>query len=445
MEAFHKTPRQSLQPGHGAKPDFRPCFENEQAMNGSEPMGVAAGVIIVGAGQAGLSAAMELRKRGFADPITLIGDEAHPPYQRPPLSKSYLSGETPRDRLWLKPDAFYQSADITLQLGRRVVALDRAGSSVVLDDGGRLQFDHLILAAGGSARRPPLPGADQPSIPVLRTMEDADQLAARLQGAESLIILGAGYIGLEVAASARKRGLSVTVLEASERPLARTASTVLSSWFGGLHRGRGVDLRVNTPAVRIIVEKSASGVELADGEIVTADRVMLATGLKPNTELAEAAGLACDDGVLVDAQARTEDERIFAVGDLSRLPLKRYGRRVRLESVQNAIDQARVAAAAICGAPVEYDPVPWFWSDQYEIKLQIAGLTHGATQIVRRGDPEMGRFALFHLAEDGRLLACEAIDSAPEYMAAQRMIAKGVKPDAERLRDPAVAMRDFLS
>ena len=403
------------------------------------------GTLIIGAGQAGLSAAAELRKRGFDDPITLIGDEPHPPYQRPPLSKGYLSGDLPRERLWLRPEAFYDTAEITLRLGERAAMIDRANASVVLTDGERLAYDRLILAAGGAARRPPIPGADHPGVAVLRTLDDADRLGAMLARAKRVAILGAGYIGLEVAASARKQGLEVTVLEAAERALARTASPVLSAWFGGLHRGRGVDLQVNAPVRRILAEPGIAGVERTDGEVVEADAVVLATGLQPHTALAEAAGLPCEDGVLVDAEARTEDERIFAVGDLARLPLKRYGRRVRLESVQNAIDQAKIAAAAICGASVAYDPVPWFWSDQYEIKLQIAGLIDGAARIVRRGDPEMGRFALFHLAEDGRLLACEAVDSAPEYMAAQRMIAKDARPDPDRLRDPAVAMREFLS
>jgi 3-phenylpropionate/trans-cinnamate dioxygenase ferredoxin reductase subunit len=247
-----------------------------------------------------------------------------------------------------------------------------------------------------------------------------------------------------VAASARKRGLEVTVLEAADRPMARTASALLSGWFGAIHRGYGVDLRVNTPVSAITGDTRTTGVLLNDGEQIEADLVLVAAGLVPNTQLAEAAGLACDDGILVDNQVRTDDERIYAIGDVARFELARYGRSRRLESVQNAIEQGKAAAASICGDAVDYNPVPWFWSDQYELKLQIAGLIEGADTMVRRGDPEAGNFALFHL-KDGRLVACEAVNSAPEYMAAQRMIAVGATPDPERLRDTSVAMRDFLS
>ncbi len=400
--------------------------------------------LIIGAGQAGLSAAAELRKRGYEGDVTLLGAEPVPPYQRPPLSKAYLSGETPLERLWLKPAAWYDKAEVTVKTGVRASAIDRAAGEVITQDGDRLGFDHLILATGGEARRLDLPGADLPGVHVLRNLAEANALSAALESAKRLVIIGAGYIGLEVAASARKRGLEVAVLEAADRPMARTASPLLSGWFGAVHRGYGVDLRVSTPVAGVTGEAKADGVALADGEMISADLVLVAAGLCASTHLAEAAGLACDDGILVDAQARTEDERIFAIGDVARFHLPRYGRSVRLESVHNAIEQGKAAAAAICGVEAVYDPVPWFWSDQYELKLQIAGLIEGADQMVRRGDPEEGKFALFHLL-NGRLIACEAVNSAPEYMAAQRMIAAGSAPDPERLRDQSVAMRDFLS
>jgi 3-phenylpropionate/trans-cinnamate dioxygenase ferredoxin reductase subunit len=400
--------------------------------------------LIIGAGQAGLSAAAELRKRKYDGDITLIGDEPAAPYQRPPLSKAYLTGETPLDRLWLKPEAWYEKADVTLRTGVRITALDRSASEVITGEGDRLSYDQLILATGGQARRIPLPGADLPGVFVLRNLAEADALSEALIPAKRLVIIGAGYIGLEVAASARKRGLEVTVLEAADRPMARTASALLSGWFGAIHRGYGVDLRVRAPVSAITGKTRAEGVELADGEVVEADLVLVAAGLTPSTQLAEAAGIACQDGILVDAHARTDDPRIYAIGDVARFELPRYGRSVRLESVQNAIEQGKAAAASICGEPFDYDPVPWFWSDQYELKLQIAGLIEGADHMVRRGDPEEGKFALFHF-KDGRLIACEAVNSAPEYMAAQRLIAMGASPDPERLRDSSVAMRDFLS
>jgi len=405
---------------------------------------VSHGTLIIGAGQAGLSAAAELRKRGYDAPVTIIGDEPHAPYQRPPLSKGYLSGETPAQRLWLKPAAFYEKAGVMLRTGVRVRAIDRASGEVIADDGARIGYDALILATGGQARRLNIPGASLPGVHVLRTLDEADALGGALNAARRLVIIGAGYIGLEVAASARKRGLEVTVLEAAGRPLARTASETLGYWFGALHRGYGVDVHAGASVVEITGKARAEGVTLADGETIQADLVLVAAGLAPDVSLAEAAGLACADGILVDANARTEDERIYAAGDAARFDSKRYGRSLRLESVQNAIDQAKAAAAAICGESFDYDPVPWFWSDQYEIKLQIAGLIEGADERVRRGDPEEGCFALFHL-KNGTLIACEAVNSAPEYMAAQRMIGAGARPDPAALRDRAVAMRDLLS
>lgn len=402
------------------------------------------GTLIIGGGQAGLSAAAELRKRQYAGPVTILAGEDAIPYQRPPLSKGYLSRELPLERLWLKPHAWFDKSEVTLRTGVRAAAIDRSAGQVITEAGERLDYDHLILATGGEARRIPLPGADLPGVHVLRTLAEADTLSEALQTARKLVIIGAGYIGLEVAASARKRGLEVTVLEAADRPMARTASALLSGWFGAVHRGYGVDLQVSAPVEAVTGDTRATGVRLAGGEEIEADLVLVAAGLSANTDLAEAAGLACQDGVLVDATARTDDERIYACGDVARFELKRYGTSLRLESVQNAIDQAKIAAAAICGAPETYDPVPWFWSDQYELKLQIAGLIEGADQMVRRGDPEEGKFALFHLRA-GALIAVEAVNSAPEYMAGQRMIAAGARPDPERLRDTSVAMRDFLS
>jgi len=405
---------------------------------------VTAGTVIIGAGQAGLSAAEALRKRGYGGPVTLIGDEPAPPYQRPPLSKGYLSGELPAERLWLKPESYFDAAAITLRTGVRAAAIDRGARRVVLSDGPSVAYDHVILATGGAARRLTLPGADLPGVHVLRSLAEADALSDVLSGARRLAIIGAGYIGLEVAASARKRGLEVSVLEAADRPMARTASPLLGGWFGALHRGYGVDLRVSTGVAAITGADRADGVRLLDGERVEADLVLVAAGLVPGTALAEEAGLACADGILVDTQARTSDPDIFAIGDVTRFDSGLYGRSIRLESVQNAIEQGRAAAAAICGAPSAYDPVPWFWSDQYAIKLQIAGLIEGADQMVRRGDPEEGAFALFHL-KDGVLIACEAVNAAPEFMAAQRMIAARARPDPDRLRDTTVAMRAFLS
>lgn len=405
---------------------------------------MTAGTVIIGAGQAGLSAAEALRKRGYEGAVTLIGEEPAPPYQRPPLSKGYLSGELPAQRLWLKPEAYFDAASILLRTGVRAVAIDRDAKCVITGDGEAIAYDHVIIATGGAARRLTLPGSDLPGVHVVRTLAEADALSDALSGAQRLAIIGAGYIGLEVAASACKRGLEVSVLEAADRPMARTASPLLGGWFGALHRGYGVDVRVSTGVAAITGAVRADGVRLLDGERVEADLVLIAAGLVPGTQLAQEAGLACADGILVDTHARTSDPDIFAIGDVARFESGLYGRSIRLESVQNAIEQGRAAAAAICGAPVDYDPVPWFWSDQYAMKLQIAGLIEGADRMVRRGDPEEGAFALFHL-KDGVLIACEAVNAAPEFMAAQRLIAARARPDPDRLRDTTVAMRAFLS
>lgn len=404
---------------------------------------MANGIVIIGGGQAGLSAAAELRKRKYEGPVTVLAGEAALPYQRPPLSKTYLSGEMALDRLWLKPEAFYAKAGIDLRTGARAHAIDRARCEVICEDGARIGYDDLILATGGEARRPPIPGAGLEGVHVLRTLAEADALSAALEQARTLVIIGAGYIGLEVAASSRKRGKQVVVLEAADRPMSRTASALLSGWFGAIHRGYGVDLRVGAAVNRIEGETRVTGVKVAD-EVIEADLVLIAAGLSPNVDLAQAAGLEVSDGIEVDGHARTSDPHIYAVGDVARFTLARYGRSVRLESVHNAIEQAKAAARAILGEGEAYDPVPWFWSDQYELKLQIAGLIEGADTMVRRGDPEEGRFALFHL-QDGALIACEAVNCAPEFMAAQRMIAAGARPDPERLRDQSVAMKDFLS
>ena len=404
---------------------------------------MAKGTLIIGGGQAGLSAAAELRKRKYDAPVTILAAEDAYPYQRPPLSKAYLSGETPLDRLWLKPEGFYEKSDITVRPGVKAKAIDRAAGEVLTESGERIGYDDLILATGGEARRLPLPGADLEGVHVLRTLKEADALSDALERAEKIVIIGAGYIGLEVAASSRKRGKDVVVLEAEDRPMARTASSLLSGWFGAIHRGYGVDLRVGAAASRIEGEDKVTGVKTGD-EVIEADLVLIAAGLVPNTQLAQAAGLEVRDGIEVDAHARTSDPHIYAVGDVARFTSPRYGRSVRLESVQNAIDQAKAAARTIMGETTPYDPVPWFWSDQYELKLQIAGLLDGADTLVRRGDPEEGRFALFHL-KDGALIACEAVNCPPEYMSAQRMIASGARPDPERLRDQSVAMKDFLS
>lgn len=395
-------------------------------------------VVIVGAGHAGGSVATFLRQFGHEGPITLIGEEPLAPYQRPPLSKAWLKGEADADALELRPQSFYAEHHVDLRLATRVRAVDRASRTVELGNGRSLAYDVLILATGSTARKLPIPGADHPDVLELRTAADADRLKARLADGGRLIVVGAGYVGLEVAASARALGCEVVVVEREARVLARVASEPLSSFFERLHRERGVTIL--TGAGVTAIEADARHVRLADGAVLDGDAVLVGVGASACDQLATAAGLECRDGVVVDLESRTADPAVFAVGDCTRRPLPLYGETSRLESVPNALEQAKQAAAAITGATPPAGEVPWFWSDQYEIKLQIAGLPLGADRQIVRGDPTENRFAVFHLKGD-RVLAVEAVNAGPEFMAGRQLIAKRQAVDVEKLADQSVSMK----
>ena len=402
-------------------------------------------VVIVGAGHAGGSAAVALRQAGFAGPIALIGDEPHLPYQRPPLSKAWLKGEAADNALALKGDDWYAAHHIDLHLGVSASAVDPAARTVTLSDGVVLPYGALILATGARAR--PLPGVTEPlaGVLTLRSRADADALRQRLGPGKRLVIIGAGYVGLEVAASALAAGGAVTVLEREPRVLARVASPEMSDFFSRLHAARGVDLRTGVTVAGLESRDGAvTGVRLASGETLACNAVLVGIGAIPNVELAVAAGLACDDGVIVDGDARTSDPHIFAIGDVTRRPLALYERMTRLESVPSALEQAKQAANAITGRPAPASETPWFWSDQYEVKLQIAGLPFDADQRVTRGEPDSGHFAVFHLGA-GRLLAVEAANAPQEFMAAKMMIHQRKSVDPALLADPAFTMKDVMA
>jgi len=412
-------------------------------------------IVIVGAGHAGGSVAAFLRQYGFAGPITLIGDEPIHPYQRPPLSKAWLKGEADAQSLLLRPDSFYAENAIALRLDTRAERLDRAAKSVVLHGGEPLAYDILILATGRRARRIPLPGIDLEGVLELRTAADADKLKAALSGSQSgpgkrLAVIGGGYIGLEAAASARALGAQAIVIEKEPRVLARVACEALSSFFQDYHRQHGVIFELGAGVEAIEGEGGhAVGVRLSDGRLIEADAVLVGVGAVANDELAKDAGLECENGVLVDLAAQTADPAIYAIGDCSRRPLPHYERIGHLESVPNALEQAKQAAAHITGRAPPAHEVPWFWSDQYDLKLQIAGLPHDATQILIRGEPAAvdgaARFAVFHLTADNRVQAVEAINAAPEFMAGRQLIAsrKPVAPD--KLRDMSVSMKEVAA
>ncbi len=382
-------------------------------------------VVIVGAGHAGGSVAALLRQYGWKGPITLVGAEPVPPYQRPPLSKAWLKREADAASLALRAATFYPANTITLRLATHATAIDRGTRSVTLGSGEQLPYDHLILATGARPRLLPIPGHDLGGVLALRSVADADALQAALVPGSRLVVIGGGYIGLEVAASARALGVAVTVVEREARVLARVASQPLSAFFAGVHAANDVRILCNAGVAAIEGEAGhVAGVRLADGTPLPCDTVLVGVGAAPDDALARTAGLECDDGVVVDLAARTSDPHIHAIGDCTRRPLPLYGRIGRLESVPNALEQAKQAAADLCGRKPPAPEVPWFWSDQYDIRLQIAGLPFDVADIVLRGDPADGKFAAFHLGADGTVQAVEAVNSPADFMAGRQMIAR---------------------
>ncbi|WP_292045926.1 MULTISPECIES: NAD(P)/FAD-dependent oxidoreductase [unclassified Brevundimonas] len=394
-------------------------------------------VLIIGAGHAGGSVAAFLRQYGHEGPIVLAGEEDAPPYQRPPLSKAWLKGEADLDGLLLRPLSFYVEQDIDFRPSTVAVSIDPEAKTVAFHDGSSETYEVLVLATGSTARKLPVPGGDHPDLLELRTLKDAERLKAVLGPGRRLAVVGGGYVGLEAAASARALGAEAVVIERAPRVLARVASEALSAFFTEQHRARGVEILTGAEVVAV----ARDGVTLADGTVVQADAVLIGVGALACDGLPRSAGLRCDDGVVVDDQARTSDPAIFAVGDMTRRPIPVHGGvHHRLESVPNALEQAKQAAAAIVGRPGPAPEVPWFWSDQYEYKLQIAGLPFEADRQVVRGDPAAGSFAVFHLAGD-RIVCVEAVNAPPEFMAGKQLIAKGTPVDVDKLADIAVSMK----
>lgn len=386
-------------------------------------------VVIVGGGQAGAQVAQSLRQGGFDGPIRLIGDEPHVPYQRPPLSKKFLLGEMAEDGLFLRPPAFYDAQMIDFIPGTRVTRIDPAAKRLSLANGDTMDYGTLVLATGTRARPLPLPGADLDGVVSLRSIADVNDIRARFATARNLVIIGAGYIGLEVAAVARLSGLDVTVLEAEDRPLKRVVSPALSAYYSDLHARNGVRLRVGTGVLSIEGQDGkVTGVLLRDGETVPADVVLVAIGALPNDELAREAGLDVDNGILVDGGGQTSDEAIYACGDCTRFHSARYDRSVRMESVQNAIDQAKAVAQSILGQDVDYDPLPWFWSDQYAVKLQIAGLSEGYDDTKTVGDPSADKFYVAYL-KNNQLIAVDSVNAPRSHMMARRVIGETWRDD----------------
>ncbi len=387
--------------------------------------------VVVGAGQAGFQAVATLKERGCNGPIVLIGEESDPPYMRPPLSKKLLAGELDAGRAFLRPSAFYAEAGVDTRFGLRVESIDRARARVTLANGERIPYQKLLLATGCRPRT--LDEAPGGAIHYLRTLEDALALRSVLAPGKRLAIIGGGYIGMEVAATAAALGVKVTVLELAQRILARVTSARVAEFFTGIHRARGVDLRCATSLVAVDAGARATRIVCADpGDSIDADAVLVAVGVTPNVELAHAAGLACNDGIVVDEQCRTSDPAIFAAGDCTRHPNPAMGGEIRLESVQNAVDQSIAAARNMAGDDAPYRKVPWFWSQQYEFRLQTAGIRGELDEVEERGGIAEGRFAMIY-RRSGTVTACDAVNMPGEYVAVRREL------EARERTQPSIA------
>lgn len=402
-------------------------------------------VVIIGAGQAGYQVAASLRELKFPGRVVLVGDEPHAPYRRPPLSKSYLMGEAGVEHLTFSPDSFFSKRSIELVSGKRATAIDRTRRVVHFDDASAIGYEHVVLATGARARLLPVPGAELRNVFYLRTLRDADALGAQLGSVRHAVVIGAGFIGLEFAAVAAKRGVKVTVLETAERPMARAVSTCMSDTFTREHAKMGVTLSFGCRVTRLRgSEDTVRAAETHDGRSFDADLVVVGIGVVPNVELAAGAGLPTEDGIVVDEQMRTEDPHVSAIGDVA-AHVSRFtkGRRVRLESVQNACDQARCVARRIAGQPAPYDAVPWFWTDQGPHKLQMAGLPAPGGQDVVRGDASGTTFSVFSFV-DGRLACVESLNSPADHMLARRLLTKGAAVTPQQAADASFELKSLV-
>ena len=398
-------------------------------------------IVVVGAGQAGSSLVSKLRNSGFEGKVTLVGAEPHPPYQRPPLSKKYLLGDMPLDRLYLRPETFYREQNITLRLGLPITKIDPNGRSILLDNE-VVSYDHLALTTGSVPRSLPTAiGGALDGVHVVRDLRDVDAMAPRFDAKARVLIVGGGYIGLEAAAVAATKGLEVTLVEMADRILQRVAAPQTSDFFRNLHQSHGVDIREGVGLERIFGDRTVTGAALTDGSVLDLDFVIAGIGVTPATDLAEQAGLEIDNGIKTNALGQSSNPHIWAAGDCASLPYR--GGRIRLESVQNAIDQAETVAENMLGADRPYQPMPWFWSDQYDVKLQIAGLNNGYDHVVTRPG-EKGGAVSFWYYNKASLLAVDAANDPRAYMIGKRLIEAGKSPAIDVIEDPKSDLKALL-
>jgi len=396
------------------------------------------GAVIIGGGQAGGVAAASLREQGYADTITLVAAEPHLPYQRPPLSKNYLAGQMSAQQVLLKAAAFYTEKSINVVTATRALSIDRTDGVVRLSDAGALPYDVLLLATGARPRTIDLAGASLAGVHCLRTLADVDAIRSRMADGKRMVVIGGGYIGLEVAAVARQAGLQVTVLEYADRILGRVTGETVAGFVADTHRARGVDIQCGVRVEAVVGTAQVESVACAHAEF-PADLVVVGIGVVPNSELAADAGLKTGNGIHVDEYCRTEDPHIYAAGDCTNHPNALLGRRVRLESVQNAVDQARAAAANMRGTPKIYRELPWFWSNQYDLRLQMAGVSDGHDRTLLRGDPAQLSFSVLYLRAEA-LIAADTVNAPREHLALRKLIAQGAALDIDKLCNPAIPL-----
>ncbi len=402
-------------------------------------------IIVVGGGQAAAQAVASLRQEGYTGKLLLVGEEPWPPYQRPPLSKQYLAGSQAREKLFVRPEKFYADKEVELLLGEPAVELDIGTQTLRLAGGRELAYDELILALGSEVRRLRTPGSDLNGVFYLRTIADADAIRSALAGAHDLVIIGGGYIGLEVAAVARRIGLEVRVLEMEKRILQRVTTAETAAFYHGIHSAEGVRIHTSvTLATLVGADGTVCAARGADGSTYEADLVIIGIGVTPVVHLAQRAGIDCDNGIVVDAHCRTSAPHVWAIGDCTNHPCALTSARVRLESVPNALEQARVAAANINAKPRVHNAVPWFWSDQYDLKLQMAGFSDRVDTQVLRGSERDRRFLRFYF-KDGVLAGLDAVNNPGEFLIGKRLVGKARVADSRSLADPSVDLKSYAA
>jgi len=400
-------------------------------------------IVIVGAGHAAGQIMVTLRQRKYDGKITLIGEEEHYPYQRPPLSKKFLAGELSVERLYVKPPSFYDDPDVELHFGTTVARIDLAGKSVIDADNNAYRYENLIIATGARVRKLDVPGSELSGVHYLRNIQDVVAIHEYMCEGKRLVIIGAGYIGLEVAAVASGKGVHVTVIEMAERVMSRVVSEQVSEFYQSEHRQHGVNLMLSTGLTGFSGNAAQEQVDLTDGTSVAADCILICIGVIPNVELAADAGLDVDNGIRVDDRCRTSDDSVYAVGDCTNHPNELLGQRLRLESVHNALEQAKTVARNICGDDMVYAQVPWFWSNQYDLKLQIAGISSGYDRTVLRGDPANRAFSCLYL-RDGQLIAIDSINSPRDFMQSKSLIGNHAVISPDTLANVDLALKDMV-